>query len=99
MSQTDAPTNLYFEHSSTTLGVEEIVMYNPRGEQDISSHALDLFQLSAEDIQRQRGYFAVLDLPQNGVAPLPLRLFQSLAAKIKRVQRRHSSARRVWIQP
>ena len=58
--------NLYFEHPSTNLAVREIVMYNPRGEQDFSSHAFDLLQLSPEAIRRQRGYFASYDLPQAG---------------------------------
>jgi hypothetical protein len=58
--------NLYFEHPSTNLAVREIVMYNSRGEQDISSHAFDLLQLSPEDIRRQRGYFASYDLPHTG---------------------------------
>ncbi|MGH9373713.1 MAG: hypothetical protein ACRD15_19505, partial [Vicinamibacterales bacterium] len=58
--------NLYFEHPATNLSVREIVMYNPRGEQDISSHAFDLLQLSPEEIRRQRGYFASYDLPQAG---------------------------------
>lgn len=58
--------NLYFEHPSPTLGVQEIVMYNPRGEQDISSHAIDLLQLSPEDIRRQRGYFTTQELRQSG---------------------------------
>jgi hypothetical protein len=56
--------NLYFEHPSTDLATREIVMYNPRGEQDISSHAFDLLQFSPEEIRRQRGYFASYDLPQ-----------------------------------
>jgi hypothetical protein len=58
--------SLYFEHPSTDLAVREIVMYNPRGEQDISSHAFDLLQLSPGDLRRQRGYFASYDLPQAG---------------------------------
>jgi hypothetical protein len=58
--------NLYFEHPSTNFAVREIVMYNPRGEQDISSHAFDLLQLSPAEIRRQRGYFASYDLPQAG---------------------------------
>jgi hypothetical protein len=58
--------NLYFEHPSTNLAVREIVMYNPRGEQDMSSHAVDLLQFSPEEIRRQRGYFASHDLPQAG---------------------------------
>jgi hypothetical protein len=58
--------NLYFEHPSTDLSAREIVMYNPRGEQDFSSHASDLLRLSPEDIRRQRGYFASDDLRQAG---------------------------------
>jgi hypothetical protein len=56
--------NLYFEHPPTDFGAREIVMYNPRGEQDFSSHAVDLLELSAEEIRRQRGYFASHALPQ-----------------------------------
>ncbi len=56
--------NLFFEHPSTDLATREIVMYNPRGEQDISSHAFDLLQLSPEEIRRQRGYFASHALSQ-----------------------------------
>jgi hypothetical protein len=58
--------NLYFEHPSTNLAVREIVMYNPRGGQDFSSHAFDLLRLSPEEIRRQRGHFASYDLPQAG---------------------------------
>jgi hypothetical protein len=58
--------NLYFEHPSTNFAVREIVMYNPRGEQDISGHAFDLLQLPPAEIRRQRGYFASYDLPQAG---------------------------------
>ena len=32
--------NLYFEHPSTDFAAHEIVMYNPRGEQDFSSHVV-----------------------------------------------------------
>jgi hypothetical protein len=39
-------------------------MYNPRGQQDFSTHAADLLQLSREEIRRQRGYFASHDLPR-----------------------------------
>ena len=58
--------NLYFEAPSTDLATRLIVMYNPRGEQDFSSHACDLLQLSPEEIRRQRGYFASETLPQPG---------------------------------
>jgi hypothetical protein len=55
--------NLYFEHPPTNLAVREIVMFNPRGEQDISSHAFDLLQLTPEEIRQQRGYFSSHQLP------------------------------------
>ena len=56
--------NLYFEHPAIELGAREIVMYNPRGEQDFSSHVADLLQLSPQAIRRQRGYFISHALPQ-----------------------------------
>jgi hypothetical protein len=56
--------NLYFELPAIDLAVHEIVMFNPRGEQDISSHAADLLQLTPDEIRRQRGYFASHELPQ-----------------------------------
>ena len=56
--------NLYFEHPAMNFAAREIVMYNPRGEQDFSSHAFDLLQLSPEDIRRQRGYFRSEPLAQ-----------------------------------
>jgi hypothetical protein len=58
--------NLYFEAPSTDFATEEIVMYNPRGEGDFSSHDSDLLSLSPDDVRRQRGYFASHDLPQLG---------------------------------
>jgi hypothetical protein len=58
--------NLYFEAVPTDFATEEIVMYNPRGEADFSSHDADLLQLAPDDIRRQRGYFASHDLPQRG---------------------------------
>ena len=58
--------SVYFEHPAPSLGVQEVVMYNPRDEQDISSHTVDLLQLSEVDIRRQRGYFAAHALMQAG---------------------------------
>jgi hypothetical protein len=58
--------NLYFEHPSTDIAAREIVMYNPRGEQDFSSHVVDLLRLSPGEIRRQRGYFRSEELPQRG---------------------------------
>jgi hypothetical protein len=59
-----AAYNLYFQHPPADPATQEIVMYNPRGEQDFSSHAADLLQLSPDEIRRQRGYFTSRDLPQ-----------------------------------
>jgi hypothetical protein len=58
--------NLYFHPAPTDPATEEIVMYNPRGEADFSSHDSDLLRLSPDDIRRQRGYFRADDLPQAG---------------------------------
>ena len=58
--------NLYFEMPSADLATSLIVMYNPRGEQDFSSHEADLLQLSPEQIRLQRGYFAAHQLAQAG---------------------------------
>jgi hypothetical protein len=56
--------NLYFEYPSTTFGLRDIDMYNPRGEHDFSSHAFDLLRLSPAEVRRQRGYFRSETLPQ-----------------------------------
>ena len=58
--------NLYFRQPSTDIATQEIVMYNPAGEQDFSSHEADLLQLSPEQIRLQRGYFASHQLAQAG---------------------------------
>lgn len=51
---------------SLRIGIKEIVIYNPRGEQAISSHALDVLQLSPEQLalDRTRGHNAVHDASQ-----------------------------------
>jgi hypothetical protein len=58
--------NLLFEQLSLRIGTQEIVMYNPRGEQVIASHAVDVLQLSPEQLalDRTRGHYAVHDAPQ-----------------------------------
>ena len=55
--------NVLFEHPSFELGTVEIVMYNPRGEQVMTSHALDVLQLTPEQLalDRTRGHYAVHD--------------------------------------
>ena len=53
--------NVLFEQLTLRIGIKEIVMYNPRGEQAISSHAWDVLQLSPEQLalDRTRGHNAV----------------------------------------
>lgn len=58
--------NLYFRQPSADIATQEIVMYNPAGEQDFSSHDADLLELSPEGIRLQRGYFASHQLAQAG---------------------------------
>lgn len=51
--------NLIFEQFAYPVGTREIVVYNPRDQQVATSHDMDLLQLSPEDLERQRGYYAV----------------------------------------
>jgi hypothetical protein len=53
--------NVLFENPTIRLGTQEIVVYNPRDEQAIASHALDVIQLSpaALALDRTRGHNAV----------------------------------------
>jgi hypothetical protein len=53
--------NLYFEHFAVALDQKEIVMYNPNGDQDFSSHNTDLLVLSPTEVAAQRGHTAVHD--------------------------------------
>jgi len=57
--------NLFFEQPSLRLGTREFVMYNPRDEQAIASHAMDVIQMTAEQLalDRRRGYNEVHDAP------------------------------------
>ena len=55
--------NLAFEQFSFRLGTREIVMYNPRDQHVMTSHALDLLQTTPEELERRRGYYAVHDAP------------------------------------
>ena len=55
--------NLLFEQPASPLGTQEFVIYNPRGEQTATSHALDLLQFAPERLERARGYYAVHDVP------------------------------------
>jgi hypothetical protein len=58
--------NVSFEQLTFRIGTREFVMYNPRDEQAISAHALDVLQLTPEQLalDRTRGHNAVHDAPQ-----------------------------------
>lgn len=58
--------NLMFEQASFRIGTREIVMYNPSDKQAIASHALDVFQLTPEQLEldRSRGYNEAHDAQQ-----------------------------------
>lgn len=55
--------NLAFEQLTTPLATREFVVYNPRDEQVMTSHALDLLEFTGADLERRRGYYAVRDIP------------------------------------
>jgi hypothetical protein len=54
--------NLYFEQFSPTVGTREIVMYNPRGEHEMTSHDTDLLQRTPAELALRRGYYAARDV-------------------------------------
>jgi hypothetical protein len=57
--------NLVFEQFTYRLGTREFVIYNPRGEHVMTSHAIDLLELTAAQLalERTRGHYAVHDTP------------------------------------
>jgi hypothetical protein len=58
--------NILFEQITFSLGTIEIVMYNPRDEQVMTSHAMDVLQLTPEQlaVDQTRGHNAVHDARQ-----------------------------------
>lgn len=56
--------NLFFEQFTFQLGTREFVMYNPRDQQVMTSHRMDLLQLPPEQLEPRRGYYAVHAAPQ-----------------------------------
>jgi hypothetical protein len=58
--------NLFFEQFSYRLGTREFVMYNPRDEHVMTSHAMDLLELTPEQLalERTRGHYLVHNAPQ-----------------------------------
>jgi hypothetical protein len=55
--------NLLFEQVARDLATREFVVYNPRDQQVVTSHAMDLLQYTPERLDRARGYFAVHSAP------------------------------------
>jgi hypothetical protein len=53
--------NLFFELFTFQLGTREFVMYNPRDQQVMTSHKMDLLRLTPEELGPRRGYYAVHD--------------------------------------
>jgi hypothetical protein len=58
--------NLFFEQFTYRLGTREFVMYNPRDEHAMTSHALDLLELTPEQLglEQTRGHYARHDAPE-----------------------------------
>ncbi len=55
--------NLYFQQVPSNVATQEIIMYNKLDEHQMTSHDQDLLLLSINDLNQQRGYFAVQNLP------------------------------------
>jgi hypothetical protein len=57
--------NLVFEQLTFELATREFVVYNPRDQHAITAHAMDLLQLTPEEleVERRRGHFAVHNTP------------------------------------
>jgi hypothetical protein len=58
--------NVLFENPNFRLGTREIVMYNPRGEHAMTSHAMDVLQLTPEQLRvdQSRGHNELHDAPR-----------------------------------
>jgi hypothetical protein len=56
-----AAYNLFFEQFTHRFGTREFVIYNPRGEHVMTSHAMDLLDLTPQqlELERTRGHCAV----------------------------------------
>jgi len=57
--------NLFFEHFTYQPGTQEIVMYNPRDEHVMTSHARSILELTPEQLalERTRGHYALHSAP------------------------------------
>jgi hypothetical protein len=61
-----AAYSLWFEQPSHVFGTREFVVYNPRGEQQMTSHDSDLLRFTGDDLERRRGYYASRDASRPG---------------------------------
>ena len=57
--------NLFFEQLSFRLGTREFVMYNPRDQHAMTSHKMDILQMTAQELalDQTRGHYALHDAP------------------------------------
>jgi hypothetical protein len=58
---TEVTYNLFFEHLAHAFDTREIIMYNPRGAHQMTSHDADLLEYSGSDLELRRGYYAIMD--------------------------------------
>lgn len=58
--------NLFFEQFAYRFGTQEFVMYNPRDQHAMTSHAMDLLEFTPEQlaVERSRGHYAIEDASQ-----------------------------------
>ena len=56
--------NVLFELPSITLGTQEIIIYNPLDEQQVTAHPMDILQYTPEHLERTRGYYGSRAAPQ-----------------------------------
>ena len=68
--------NLFFEQFALHFGTREFVMYNPRDQQAMTSHKLDLLQLTPQELalEQTRGHYAVHDAAASALEILLVRL-------------------------
>jgi hypothetical protein len=58
-------SNLFFEQLALHFGTREFVMYNPRDQQVMTSHKMDLLELTPQELalEHTRGHNAVHHAP------------------------------------
>ena len=55
--------NVSFEQFTARVGTREIVMFNRLGEHTMTSHDQDILEFEGEHLNRQRGFYEVVDAP------------------------------------